>query len=54
MMTPELLSWLQDLIAAGDVRTFYRARIWRRVRREVLDEDKYECQLCKARGAYTN
>lgn len=29
---------------------FYSSRIWRRVRRQVMDEHHWECQACKARG----
>lgn len=32
---------------------FYRNKLWRRLRLEVLRDDKYECQVCKAKGKYT-
>jgi len=51
-MTPELLAWLKVLIAKHDYHRFYCIRKWRRVRREVLDDDKHECQWCKAKGLY--
>ena len=31
----------------------YRSRAYRRLRRGVLEMDKYECQDCKAKGKYT-
>lgn len=36
-----------------DVHRFYTWEKWKRVRKEVLKMDKYECQLCKNRGKYT-
>lgn len=32
---------------------FYHSKEWRRLRRDVLNADKYECQPCKAKGKYT-
>ena len=31
---------------------FYDSGDWRRVRKEVLASDKYECQECKGKGKY--
>lgn len=31
---------------------FYLSKEWRRLRKEVLEDDKYECQLHKQRGFY--
>lgn len=47
------LAWLRSLIAKGDTRPFYRTRIWKRIRREVLESDRHECQWCKIKGRYT-
>jgi len=32
---------------------FYVSKEWRKLRKEVLQEDKGECQQCKARGKYS-
>lgn len=32
---------------------FYLSKEWRRVRKEILQADKHECQKCKERGYYT-
>lgn len=32
---------------------FYQSKEWRRLRRDVLSADKFECQFCKAKGKYT-
>lgn len=45
--------WIADLIQQNNVHAFYTSRQWERTRLEVLVYDKYECQLCKARGKYT-
>ena len=42
-----------NLIRRKEYRRFYQTRIWRRVRAEVLEMDKHECQDCKAKGIYT-
>jgi len=31
---------------------FYKTYAWKKLRKEVLQEDKYECQMCKKRGYY--
>ena len=36
-----------------ETKLFYESRIWRRLRKEVLMADKYECLHCKAKGKYT-
>ena len=49
--------WVQGLIKdcakLGNMAGFYEHRYWRRLRKEVLVADKYECQHCKAKGKYT-
>ncbi len=40
---PELIA----LIRSGDVHRFYTSPEWRRKRREVFDQDHFECQVCK-------
>ncbi len=35
-----------------DVHRFYNWDKWKKVRKEVLSLDKYECQICKKRGKY--
>ena len=43
----------KELITAikqGNVRKFYKSRLWRKKRRDILRRDNYECQRCKAEG----
>lgn len=47
----------QDLATAcvreNRVHDFYVSAAWRKKREEILKRDKYECQLCKAKGKYS-
>ena len=43
-MSPIMLAWLRSLIAKHDIRPFYRTRTWKRLRKEILSKDRYECQ----------
>lgn len=36
-----------------ETKLFYESRFWRKLRKEVLIEDKYECLHCKQNGKYT-
>ena len=41
-----------DLVAEGREHDFYCSATWHRKRAAILKRDRYECQLCKARGRY--
>lgn len=51
-MSQARLERLRALIAEGQEHRFYLWGPWRRLRAEVLRMDRYECQLCRARGRY--
>ena len=38
---------LQKQIAAGEVEAFYVSTQWKKLRRLVLNMDRFECQRCK-------
>lgn len=42
-----------EIVAGKDPHDFYISSEWLRLRREVLAEQHYECQMCKRRGQYT-
>jgi len=44
---------IKDCAKQGTVSKFYESKYWRRLRKEVLIADKYECQYCKVKGFYT-
>ena len=43
---------LAKLIEQGKEHSFYTSVLWGRTRETVLKLDRYECQLCKAKGRY--
>jgi 5-methylcytosine-specific restriction endonuclease McrA len=49
----EVGTWIRKLIVEDKLEEFYNSKYWRRLRKEVLIEYKYECQDCKAKGFYT-
>lgn len=51
-MTEEFLLKLRQWIAKGEAHRFYRTWLWRKTRRFILEKDKHECQVCKAKGLY--
>ena len=53
MSEEEVLFWISELIKEDKLYEFYNSKAWRKLRKEVLDEYKYECQMCKAKGIYT-
>lgn len=41
--------FLKD-IKKGNVSRFYKSRLWRNKRNEIIKRDHYECQACKEKG----
>ncbi|MBQ9838994.1 MAG: HNH endonuclease [Oscillospiraceae bacterium] len=52
-MTQQFLEWLRGLILAGNTHPFYLTAEWIKLSFEVRSMDRFECQLCKARGRYS-
>ena len=48
-----LAKWIRELIRADKVHLFYQTKEWKELRREVLEDNHYECQRCKEKGKYT-
>lgn len=48
----ELMIWIPELIARGDLHAFYISKAWLHLRAEVLREQHNECQICKEKGLY--
>ena len=46
------LQRLVKLIAGGNENLWYNTDPWRSKRLEVLQMDRFECQICKSRGRY--
>lgn len=53
MTEDEVGKWVRSLIDKGDLHAFYVSTPWLHLRAEVLEEYKYECQDCKAKGFFT-
>ena len=52
ILTGEKLQWLKELIANRETHSFYVCPEWRHLQKEVLKEQKKECQCHKERGGY--
>lgn len=49
----EVGRWVSKLIVENRLKDFYNSKYWRRLRKEVLDDYKSECQICKKNGFYS-
>lgn len=45
--------WLLHMISNDMLLPFYKSPIWLQTRQDILERDKYECQLCKSEGRFT-
>ena len=48
----EVGEWVRSLIIGNRLYLFYQSKYWRALRKEVMQEHKGECQMCKAKGFY--
>ena len=48
-----LAKWIRELIKADKVYLFYQTKEWKELRREVLEDNHYECAECVKKGKYT-
>ncbi|MCT8978296.1 HNH endonuclease [Clostridium sp. CX1] len=53
MNRTELAQWINSLIQHNNIKAFYNSAAWEHLRREVLEEQHHECQICKANGVYS-
>lgn len=44
---------IKRCVAEKNMHRFYNSPAWKKLRKQVLDMDKRECQECKAKGRYT-
>ncbi|MDE7445898.1 MAG: HNH endonuclease [Lachnospiraceae bacterium] len=52
MTQDELEQWINQLIAKNKLSKFYKCKEWRQLSDDVMKENNYECQKCKARGVH--
>lgn len=48
----ELTEWIIKLFNDDNIHAFYVSGAWKKLRKETLEEQNNECQMCKARGKY--
>lgn len=53
MNTTDLVKWINQLISINRLDKFYHSKHFKQVKREVLREQHYECQMCKEKGKLT-
>lgn len=51
-VTQQRMAALVQHIRNDELMKFYKSREWLALRKEALERDCYECQLCKAAGGY--
>lgn len=49
----EIKKWILDLLKENKIVKFYQSKYWQRLRKEVLKEQKEECQECLKLGKIT-
>ncbi len=49
-MTDEEILWVIGFIQRDEIEKFYKKTIWKKLRKEVLEENNYDCQWCKHKG----
>lgn len=53
MDTIELVEWINTLIKEKKLNKFYMSKEFLKLKKEVLEEQHYECQICKEAGRIT-
>lgn len=49
----ELEKWIKELIRENKLNRFYMSKEFLKLKKEVLEEQHYECQICKEAGKIT-
>ncbi len=48
----QLESWINQLIREDKLDKFYKWNEWRKLSEQIMKENHYECQACKAQGIH--
>lgn len=48
-----LKKWIEELIAKKELWRFYKSKEWITLREQVLEDNHYECAICKSHGKIT-
>lgn len=46
----EVAAWIEGLIERGELWRFYKSKQWKKLKRQVLEDNHYECEVCKKAG----
>lgn len=46
MNEKDLVIWINYLISVNKIDSFYHSKYWKKLKKEVLTEQHYECQRC--------
>jgi 5-methylcytosine-specific restriction endonuclease McrA len=49
-LTTDVLDWVNQLIRDGNIDAFYKSTKWTHKQSQILKDQHYECQRCKANG----
>lgn len=53
MTRDELVKWIRKLQKENKLNRFYMSKEFLKLKKEVLEEQHYECQICKQQGIIT-
>lgn len=53
MNTKDLVTWIEYLISINRLDKFYHSKYFKAIKREVLEEQHFECQRCLEQGKLT-
>ena len=51
--TNETAAYIKSLIAQGKLWKFYKGKAWITLKQQVLEENHFECRICKQNGIIT-
>ena len=47
MNTNELVKWIEELIKEDKLANFYMSKEFRHLKKQILEENHWECEICK-------
>lgn len=53
MTVTELVTWIHELIQKDELWRFYKCKAWIELKNSILEENHYECAICKKQGKIT-
>ncbi|MCQ2499734.1 MAG: HNH endonuclease [Lachnospiraceae bacterium] len=53
MQKDKLKQWIEELIAKKELWRFYKSKEWTELKEKILEENHYECEICRSNGIIT-